>query len=297
MDFDKSYVGKVVRFEYTQYNNPQNNVGYVFDQKSVYTPMGAAVEFSVCLTNGNEWYPRFTPNEDLKISSVRMDKSLRDALKAYGDARSAQNALLTRFEAQKRQHNDAVNQAKQAVKAASKDMSMQDMIQAVEALFKEAYPSSGDYYLRYFDCTSCSSKEITMTQIQDVEKWATPEKYSFLYREYDGNLSLYHDRWDFRDFCKRNAPAIIPALKGYKSHVGGSIGDKNWLSVGRSYVIPLKHGLTKDSLQDIKDVLSGKTRSTSTVKKPSLDSAIKSASSRTVKKTPEKPDKAKDKER
>lgn len=50
----------------------------------------------------------------------------------------------------------------------------------------------------------------------------------------------------------------------------------------------LKERLTKDSLQEIKDVLYDKTHSGSAVKKPFLDSAIKSASSRKEMKTPEK---------
>jgi len=64
----------------------------------------------------------------------------------------------------------------------------------------------------------------------------------------------------------------LPALKGYKTTVDGSIGDK-WLSAGRSYVIPLKHGLTKDSLEEIKAVLEGPS------KKPSLSDQIQAAGS------------------
>lgn len=291
MEWDKNYIGKVVRMQYTWQGQEQNKVGYVYDQKNV----GNRVDFSVCLTNGQEWNPRFDRNySDLKISSVRMDKDLRDALKVYGDARSAQIAFLQRMEAERLQHSQAIVAAQMLVKATTKEMSIGDMMQEVERLFQEAYPSSGGYYSCYFTCSSCSSKDVTMTQVKDVEKYANPEKYSFLYREYDDSMHVYYDSKEFKAFCEKNAPPVIPALMGYKSTVDGSVGDKNWLSACRSYTIPLKHGLTKDSLEDIKNVLTGKTLSKEPQKKPSLNSAIQAAASRSGNKTPDKKTQKKD---
>lgn len=273
-EINKNYTGKVVRMEFTRDGRPQNVVGYVYDQKEVAAYRGMCTEFSMCLTNGNDWNPRFYPDSDLKISSVRMDKDLRDALKAYGDAKVAQTAFLKRFEEQKGVHAKAVDAARQAVRGVSKDMSATDMMRAVEALFDKAFPCTGGHSSQYFHCTSCGSKDITMTQIRDVEKYATPEKYPFLYRQYDQTLRIYYDSKEFNAFCQKNAPAVVPALKGFKNSVDGSIGDKNWLTVSRSYEIPLTHGLTKDSLEDIKAFLDGRG------KKPSLADQIQSAGSK-----------------
>ena len=79
--------------QYESFGNEENKVGYVFDQKND----GSNVEFSLCLTSGYVWNPRFSSSSDVKISSVRMDKEMREALTAYGEAKKAQRDFERRY--------------------------------------------------------------------------------------------------------------------------------------------------------------------------------------------------------
>lgn len=262
----KNYVGKVVRLSFSRNGSDASQIGVVYAQEN----QDGRVVFKMLLTNGQLWTGTFRADDNLKFSSVRIDEGLRKALTDFCKVKIKQDEFLSRFTQEKYRHEDNVKSAINAVKERSDEMTTTDFMNVVRGLFQQRYPSSGGWNeQRYFDCHSCSSTDVTVCQCQEIEKYATPECYSFLYREYDGYLFVRHDCQEHDDFCRRNAPPILPELKNFESKVYATLGDKNFLEVERTYEIPLKYGLSKRSIEHIKESVFGI--------KPSLDNVIASA--------------------
>lgn len=262
----KNYVGKVVRLSYSRNGTDVSQTGVVYGQEN---QDGRAV-FKMLLTSGQLWTGTFRVEDNLKFSSVRIDEDLRKALTDFCKIKIKQDEFLNRFTQEKRKHEDNVQSAINTVKERSDEMTSRDFVNVIRDLFQERYPSSGGWNeQRYFDCHACSSTDVTVCQCQEIEKYATPERYSFLYREYDGYLFVRGDCKEHDDFCRRYAPPVLPELKRFESKVYATLGDKNFLEVQRDYKIPLKYGVSKRSIEHIKESVFGI--------KPSLNNAIASA--------------------
>lgn len=250
----KNYVGKVVRINYLYNNKECSEVGVVYKQEE----RGDKVSFSMLLTNGQSWAPTFDLKNISKISSARIDEALRGALIEYCKVKIKQEAFLENFWKEKSMHENNVSAALKAVKEHSDELTVNDCMDAITDLFQDRYPSGGGFHSRnYFYCTSGCSTDITISHCQEIEKYASPESYPFLYREYDGCIFVRRDSKAHKDFCERNAPAVKPELKQFKSEIYATIGDKNFLSVERAYKIPLKYGLSKRSVDYIKEAVFG----------------------------------------
>lgn len=268
MDSIKNYVGKVVKVQFTSLGKPTSRTGVVFQQDNG----PSSVKLHMILTTGAEWEPTFREGEDLTISSVRIDKDLREALEKVCDAKIKHKAFLDKFWKEKSMHETNVANSLKELKECSDEMTREAFMQEVEAMFREKYPASGGFQRqRYFTWDSVSDKAFSVSQTQEMEKYIQPESYAFIYREYDGTLFIDSSVKGYKEFCERNAPPILPELKDKaKTTVSASIGDKNFLLVHRSYEFPLKDGFTKKELQGIRDMLYPS-------RKLSLDDKIKEA--------------------
>lgn len=258
----KDYTGKVVRVSYKYKGENVSDVGIVIKQDT----SANRVKFSMMLTNGTTWGPSYETNSkyvtDFKVTSARIDESLRGALVDYYKAKTKQEAFLDRFWKEKREHELNVEGAIAKVKEYSGDMSVSHCMKVIEDVFRERYPSSGgNWSQKYFECRSGCKDSVTVSQCQEITKWATPEEYSFIHRRYDQTLCIDNDSEECKRFCVRNAPAVLPELSKFKTEVYATIGDKGFLSVERSYDIPLKYGPSKKSIDYIKDCVFGMKRS------------------------------------
>ena len=254
MDKLKNYVGKVVRLQFLNNGEVRTKTGIVYKQDQ----NGDRVSFSMLLTNGQVWSPWFDSRDQLKISFVRIDENLRKALTDFCKVKMKQEAFLKQFLQEKTQHENNVETAISAVKELSDEITVKDCMDAFSELFRQRYPSSGySHHLNYFDCRSASPSEVTVCHCQEIDKYATPEQYSFLYREYDDTMHIHCEGKDYKNFCERNAPAVKPELEKFKSKIYATIGDKNFLEVQRAYIIPLKYGLSKRSIDHIKETVFG----------------------------------------
>lgn len=289
IDTEKNYVGKIVQVKFSYKEYQKEATGIVLEQ--VNTPIKFSL--NLILLNGETKDIDSLVFQIHSISSVRLEKGVRDALVAFYDAKSKQTAFLKNFWKEKNVLENNVQKAYDNLKAQTGQLSFSDFSDKVEALFSAHFPSFGaSYKPTYFSFSFASNNEFGISQCQQIEKYATPEKYPFLYCEYDNPLQIYADAPSFKQFCARNAPKEIPQLKGKASStVDASVGDKNTLIVRRTYHFPLKYGMSQKTIDYLESFLSGKEKS-----KPSLDSVLDSAASRCAKNSSEQKIKTKDKE-
>lgn len=277
----KDYTGKIVRVHYLAGGQENSKTGIVFNQVN----KGENMDLTMFLTNGSTWQPPYKA-EITKVTSVRMEEDLRNALKVLYEAKRQQKAFLESVKTQERMHAEAVSFALKAVKEASGEITISDFMQEAENLFRNRFPSSGGFHNnRYFHCSSASASEITLSQIQEVEKYADPKRYTFLYRRYDGSMTFTSEDNGFKKFCERCAPPIISALSGFAEiSTDASVGDKAFLTASRDYTFALPYGCTKDSLRYLQDILDGKIKASvkeeKAPKKKSLAEQIQNADSK-----------------
>lgn len=284
---DKDYVGKIVKVSgQDRWGHSINATGIVYEQTSP-DYADSVVVLSLIKTDGTFGKVRFDVNDDrdVKVTSTQIDPELRSALKEAYKSKVKLDAFEAQRVVQEKALKADLNVKLTAVQQNSNDLTDRQFMDEVEKLFTSHYPSSGEYYRKYFELSSWNSKEICVQQTQDVEKYASPEAYSFLHRYYDNTIHVDYESSEYKRFCQLNAPRIIPELaKNCKTDVCARIGDKNWLTASRTYTFPIKYGYTKKSLEELASRLFGEP-----MKKPSLDSQIGSASSKTIKQSDTSP--------
>lgn len=272
-----NYVGKIVKISGTDsWSHDFSVVGIVCGQRAGFK--GDSTVFSLIKTDGSYCDSvAVMHNEKAKITATQIEPELRNALKEAYRAKIKLTAFEEKYNAEKKVLEEALSATYLKIKEHSNDMTSREFMDALGKLFTDKYPSSGGMWDRkYFEVNSISSKEVSMRQVQDVEKYATPEGYPFLHRRYDETLSIDSQSPEYKRFCERHAPNIIPELgKHCKTEVYAGLGDKNWLSVIRVYSFPIKYGYSKKSLQDIQERILGMK-----VSKPSLSSKIEAAEAR-----------------
>jgi len=255
MEDSKNYVGKVVKVHYTDNSGKSaSQTGIVLSQRTL---SSGTPQLNMLLIDGREWLSTYVKAE--KITSARIDENLRKCLTEYYKAKVDQTAFLNNFQKERAVHEEKVGSALKAIRDVSGVMSWREFSDAVENLFRDTFPQAEDHnswYKKYFHCSSGSQTEVTLSHVQDIEKYASPEKYSFIRREYDGCLFIEPDTPGFKQFCEKHAPAEIPGMKGKcKTSVDAEIGDKNWLTVERVYHLPLTNGYSRQSLKDLSDLI------------------------------------------
>lgn len=269
----ENYIGKIVKISGTDsWGHEFSRVGMVYAQREGFK--GDSTVFSIIKTDGTLADTVAVMHDgNAKITATKIEPELRVALKEAYKLKLKLDAFEEKYKSELQVQKNAFANALNGVKENSNDLTSNEFIDAVVELFRERYPSSGDYYTKRFEADCWSPTEVTVKQSQDVEKWANPEKYGFLYREYDNTIHMRHDSKELKVFCERNAPRVIPELeKCCKVGTSASLGDKEWLSVERTYTFPIKYGYTKKSVEEIKERIFG-----ICVKQPSVDEQIAAA--------------------
>lgn len=288
IDKDKNYVGKIIKVNFSYNGHQKEETGIVLKQMN--TPSKYVITMILMDGKIRELDSRFMQFN--KISSVRLDKDVREALVGLYKAMDEQAVFHANFWKRKNELENNVRKAQANLSSKTGLMDFSDFGREVERLFTERFPSSNTSYKRmYFQMNSVDAKEFTVSHSQEVCKYASPEQYPFLYHEYDNTIQIEYNSPSLKSFCERNAPKEIPELKGkVNSTLTASIGDKNTLTVSRVYEFPLKYGMTRKTIDFLEETYLAPNKS-----KPSLDAAIESAKSRqseTVSKSfPKKKDK------
>lgn len=272
-DLEKNYVGKVVRVHYIdryRSNEVAEITGIVSEQKE----SGDAKVFSLIKMNGQAAMLNTRYDRIEKITSVRLEKGVREALEGLYLARKEQKTVLEALQKKKVELEQRVETAEKRLQAETGELTHKEVREAVEAFFREHFHTSNAFWRNcYFYVSSIGPKELTIAHVQDVTKYATPEQFPFIYREYDGQLFVRDKHPALQDFAERNAPQEIRQLSGkVKNTLSVSIGDKNYLSVSRCYTLPLKYGLNRKSIENLKEFVLSPAKG-----KPSLDEQIGAA--------------------
>lgn len=275
----ENYVGKIVKISGTDsWHRPFSVTGIVYGQREGFK--GDSTVFSLIKTNGTVADNVTVVHDDnIKITSTKIEPELREALKGAYKNKVRFDAFEKKYREERELLDVKMKESLKCVKTASGEMTLREFAEKVENMFCEKYPSTGGYYSKYFSLSSYSSTEITMGQRQDIEKWANPEKYGFIYREYDETLHIMYSSKEYERFCQNNAPAVIPQLAKYcKTDVCAGLGDKGWLTAERTYTFAVKYGCTQKSLDDIKERILGEL-----VKSVSLEDTLARATERSSK--------------
>ena len=87
------------------------------------------------------------------------------------------------------------------------------------------------------------------------EKWVSPNRYDFLYREYDGQLMISGETKQYKDLCKKmgkdDADFTMSDLKGkFKVEKGIYAGDKDTLTYVNTIYILLPYDCLTESYID-----------------------------------------------
>lgn len=253
-----NYVGRIVKISGTNpWKHPVSKVGIVYAQKEGYK--GESTNFTLIKPNGEIESVSVVHNSDTKITATKLDPDLRAALKESYKVKVKLEAFRSKVSQELKRMEGELADTLRIVKETSGELTSNEFIDQINTLLRERYPATGGYYTtKSFSVVCWSATVVTAEQSQDVDKWANPEKYSFLYREYDNTIHISYDSQSYKDFCVRNAPSVIPELAKYcDANIEATLGDKEWLSVGRRYTFPIKHGYSQKSIEEIKMLLFG----------------------------------------
>ena len=190
-----------------------------------------------------------------EISSVRLAPNVRQVLKEY----AMSHANLYRLEKQYKEQILAVKNTiltyKKTLKRVTGIMDTYDFNTRLECSISNKVGVNMNISSWCFVDDKDSYVEIEQTS--DICKWATPEEYPFINREYDGTLRLNYEHYAVKKYAEKYAPQILLSLKrvSYKTEKRLTIGDKGTLCAHTVYKIPIKFGCTEKSVEDILSII------------------------------------------
>lgn len=98
--------------------------------------------------------------------------------------------------------------------------------------------------------------EFSMSLTKDIAKYASPEQYSFLSREYDGHVYVYDEETCVKQYGIPVSDSEITVLKGLLKHTtlqkvseGAGMGDKNSLCVYKDFHFLIQNGATYSQMK------------------------------------------------
>lgn len=218
------------------------------------------VSIRMMRTSGLEWFYSGRNSNIIKITSTRIEKELRAALIRYYNTVKSESIFLEKMKEEQERYRKETASILAFIRGSSGAMDYTEFSAALENMFNANVPRRSAFdqpcYFRLEQIAE--GKVFTISHAQHVVKYAKPEQFPFIYREYDQTLHIDTTDKSYKAFCEKNAPALIPALaaKGSVS-ISASLGDKNTLVVYRDYSFPLKHGMTSKSIEELKERLFG----------------------------------------
>lgn len=248
MEIKVKAIGKVIKKPYsTNQTTPVEIVGIISEVAENYIYI-LRVDSHECLKIFK------TDIIDFKATKS-LSKEARDILKKLLEVKQKRNEEKVRYEKLRAQFDADERAYKLALTEVTGILTAQQFCKEIENLINTVVKASN-----YIFVNSYSDTEISFCENVDVEKWPSPEKYSFIYREYDNYLSIYSHAKECEDYkrvLKAYAPKKRPAFEriSYKNDAYLSLGDK-YLNAHRCYYV--KHnGYTKASLEELKKKLGG----------------------------------------
>lgn len=186
---------------------------------------------------------QITINRILKATSTRsLSPETRNLLISLSKNIKQENEERIRHQRQISIIHNAIDQHKKDLIKASGVFSDNIFNNKLVALFQK-YTGKNN-----LDVTCWCKDYVWLSEYKDIEKWYNPEKFPFLYREYDDTIHVGNEK-EADKFAERNAPSIIPLIKrvSKKQKAVLSLGDK-WLGVNMQYKILIPYGYTQKSL-------------------------------------------------
>lgn len=261
MNDKKRIVGKIVKIRFSDERKCSERVGIILKYDA--NEESNWVHISMMQTDGTMWYATKRLDCISRISAARIAPTLRTALVQFHRAALQQEQFLEQSRKEKAAYEANVASAQAAIREIAGTLDHSSFSQELEEMFAKHYPPGGNFGSCYqepiqFECRSIEAERFTMSHTRMVDKYASPEAYPFIHREYDQSLSLLPSDAAYGRFCERNAPSVITDLALFgRVSAEASLGEKNTLMAHRNYTFPLKYGLSRKSLAEIERTLFG----------------------------------------
>jgi len=233
-----------------------------------YINIGICCE-AMCNEYGHKVYDFITREGDVirrfedgivEVKSTRISPELRkafvEALKAYKFKWSI-SKKIDKLTEEKDLAQKAFNETIDNIKNATGYLGWDEFISKAEDLFsgvlKEGYIHVSSL------CRRSGEEAITINQSVGIEKWASPEEYSFIYREYDGNCFI-RENDEYKEALEEYRYKVplnskVQSMNAEKPRIYLSLGDKGTLSINRPYTLNIKGGPTQENFEKIKNKL------------------------------------------
>jgi hypothetical protein len=198
---------------------------------------------------GEELKLRFDGSET--ISSPRLKPELRSILKLIYKEWAKKISLLKEKEELVREINK------------QREVMEENLNQLVDSSDVFTTKEFQEYYCISSYSRSKESNTFSVSVEKEIEKYASPEKYSFLYREYDGNIFLsdmeeLHERFNVTipKYKTQELELKLKFVELKKVEPTGGIGDKDTLMSGQCLTFSYKKNATRKQMLYELDIIS-----------------------------------------
>lgn len=227
-------------------------------------------ELKVITIEGDEL--QFSPSQLIKVSITRgLDEKVRDMMNKYGKEEKI------RFQKLQKMRNEIKELEKERNNENSKVL--EGIIEARGLLSQKEFNSKLSETVQglvprgFYSNLAISSmyQSMSIDISNDIQKWASPDEYPFLFEEYDRSLHMSEGGKAYNELKARyenkltlaNEKAIKKIEKDFKCKIKTnsylSIGDKDWLTYEFGVNIDFLGDLSlnKEKLKDVTKIIKG----------------------------------------
>lgn len=211
--------------------------------------------------------------EFLKFSIVKgIDPEVRKYMNGYGRVRKKEfKSYLKAKETYEKLDNklrDDLSSFKREVKVVSGVMSLRDFANVIRRNLSEKYDDHSVFHgAKSVHITGYTSNGITISFTQEIEKYAHPSSYPFLFEEYDMTLHVNHDCKTIDEYKKKydknfnievNTIKKVKSVNEVRESSSFAIGDKNFLIYYKDIDIEFERGFSpsKEKAEELAEVIS-----------------------------------------
>ena len=194
---------------------------------------------SVITADGRQGNLYFTDN--ITYSATRLDPKLRSQLELIAEEKRKYDKMeedYKKLAVAKEKQLEKVRAEISKVLAIQGKFGVRDTCDIFEKYLKKAHPNLCKKLLDDYSWEANNTPVgiwLQMRRSDYFDKWVSPNRYDFLYKEYDGQLMIHGETKQYKDLCKKygnkDAQFTMGALKG-KYQTEGKIyaGDKDSLT-------------------------------------------------------------------
>lgn len=179
-----------------------------------------------------------------KVTSTKLKTEVRDALKnaykQYKDKKELEEEIK-KMERALREKKQELDEGLKKIKEVSDEFTIRDL-------------ANNFYNIKSYS-TNPANPRFDFYLKKEVEKYARPEDYSFLYREYDGNIFIDNNEACIKRYGLKVPKPQIEHLKKQLKHTklenvsdDCSIGDKSTLYVSKVFEFAIKKGVKRSEI-------------------------------------------------